>query len=86
MIALDAVDREAIYEELRRTRVTFRHLVEDASPADLARPSNGTRWTNQQLLFLPRRSGRCRYDDVVKVKAVPAATEEPGGTRGRCTG
>lgn len=48
---MDAVDREAIYEELRRTRVTFRHLLEDASPKDLARPSNGTRWTNQQLLF-----------------------------------
>lgn len=48
---MDAVDREAIYEELRRTRVTFRHLVEDASPKDLARQSNGTRWTNQQLLF-----------------------------------
>jgi len=48
---MDAVDREAIYDELRRARVTFRHLVEDASPKDLARPSNGTRWTNQQLLF-----------------------------------
>jgi hypothetical protein len=48
---MDAVDREAIYEELRRAGVTFRHLVEDASPADLARSSDGTRWTNQQLLF-----------------------------------
>jgi len=48
---VDAVDREAIYEELRRARVTFRRLVADASPADLARPSNGTRWTNRQLLF-----------------------------------
>lgn len=45
------MDREAIYEELRRARVTFRRLVEDASPADLARPSDGTRWTNRQLLF-----------------------------------
>ena len=45
------VDREAIYEELRRVRSTFRRLVEDASPADLARRSDGTRWTNQQLLF-----------------------------------
>jgi hypothetical protein len=45
------MDREAIYEELRRAQVTFRHLIEDASPADLARPSNGTRWTNEQLLF-----------------------------------
>jgi hypothetical protein len=48
---VDTVDREAIYEELRHARVTFRRLAEDASPKDLARRSNGTRWTNQQLLF-----------------------------------
>lgn len=48
---MDTVDREAIYEELGRVRLTFRRLVEDAQPADLARPSDGTRWTNQQLLF-----------------------------------
>jgi DinB family protein len=48
---VDTADREAIYEELRRARWTFRRLVEDARPADLARPSDGTRWTNQQLLF-----------------------------------
>lgn len=48
---MDTVDNEAIYEELRRVRLTFRRLVEDASPKDLARPSDGTRWTNQQLLF-----------------------------------
>ena len=51
VMTVDAVDREAIYEELRRARVTFRRLVEDASPADLGRASDGTRWTNQQLLF-----------------------------------
>jgi len=44
-------DREAVCEELRRVRVTFRRLVEGASPADLAGASDGTRWTNQQLLF-----------------------------------
>lgn len=48
---MDTIDREAIYTELQRTRVTFRHLVEGARPKDLARPSNGTRWTNRQLLF-----------------------------------
>ena len=48
---MDTVDREAIHKELRRVRLTFRRLVEDASPADLARASDGTRWTNQQLLF-----------------------------------
>jgi DinB superfamily len=50
-MTVDTVDREAIYAELRRARVTFRRLVEDASPGDLARASDGTRWTNQQLLF-----------------------------------
>jgi hypothetical protein len=48
---VDLVDREAIYAELRRVRVTFRRLVEQASPDDLVRASRGTRWTNQQLLF-----------------------------------
>jgi hypothetical protein len=50
-MTVDTVDREAIYAELRRARVTFRRLVQDASPGDLARASDGTRWTNQQLLF-----------------------------------
>jgi len=45
------VASDAIYEELRRTRATFRRLVEEASPDDLARMSSGTRWTNEQLLF-----------------------------------
>jgi hypothetical protein len=34
-----------------RARLDFRRLVADATPADLRRPSAGTRWTNQQLLF-----------------------------------
>jgi len=51
VIIVDTMDREAIYEELRQARVTFRRLVEEASPGDLARGSSGTEWTNQQLLF-----------------------------------
>jgi hypothetical protein len=51
VISVDTVDREAICEELAAVRVTFRRLVEDASPGDLARGSSGTRWTNRQLLF-----------------------------------
>jgi hypothetical protein len=51
VITVDTVDREAICAELQRARVTFRRLVEEASPADLARKSSGTRWTNRQLLF-----------------------------------
>ena len=51
MISVDTVDREAICEELKGARATFRRLVEGASPDALARGSCGTRWTNQQLLF-----------------------------------
>jgi hypothetical protein len=51
VISVDTVDREAICAELAAARVTFRRLVEDASPDDLARESSGTRWTNRQLLF-----------------------------------
>ena len=34
-----------------QARLDFGRLVGDATPADLRRPSDGTRWTNQQLLF-----------------------------------
>lgn len=37
--------------ELDRVRVDFRALLEAADADDLRRPSNGTRWTNRQLLF-----------------------------------
>ena len=36
---------------MEQARLDFRRLVCDATPADLRRPSAGTRWTNQQLLF-----------------------------------
>jgi DinB family protein len=45
------VDREAVHQEMEQARVTFNDLVSKATPADLRRRSNGTRWTNQQLLF-----------------------------------
>jgi DinB superfamily len=45
------MDRQSIHEEMRRARATFHALVSRASPADLRRASEGTRWTNQQLLF-----------------------------------
>ena len=34
-----------------RARSEFHRLLEHASPADLVRVSDGTRWTNEQLLF-----------------------------------
>jgi hypothetical protein len=45
------VDRDAVHEELERARRTFHELHDVATEADLSRRSNGTRWTNQQLLF-----------------------------------
>ena len=43
--------RQTIHDELERVRSDFHTLVTAASPADLRRPSSGTRWTNGQLLF-----------------------------------
>ena len=36
---------------MEQARLDFGRLVGDPTPADLRRPSDGTRWTNQQLLF-----------------------------------
>lgn len=45
------MDRGAIAADLERARVALHELVDDASADDLARYSDGTRWTNEQLLF-----------------------------------
>ena len=44
-------DRQIVHAELERARSTLRSLVANASPADLRQPTDGTRWTNQQILF-----------------------------------
>lgn len=44
-------DRGAVRAEMERARQTFHRLVDHATVADLRRASNGTRWTNEQLLF-----------------------------------
>jgi hypothetical protein len=44
-------DRQRIHDELERVRADFRLLVSGATPADLRRSTDGTRWTNQQLLW-----------------------------------
>ncbi len=41
----------SIHEEMERSRATFHRLLESATDEQLRRPSNGTRWTNEQLLF-----------------------------------
>lgn len=46
-----SLDRQAVHEELERVRATFHRLLDGASEADLRRPTKGTRWTNEQLLF-----------------------------------
>ena len=43
--------REEIRHEMDRACVEFRGLLRSSSPPDLARLSDGTRWTNGELLF-----------------------------------
>ena len=45
------MDRRDIDAELERAASDFRHLVDSATAAELRLPSDGTRWTNKQLLF-----------------------------------
>lgn len=37
--------------EMRRARADFHQLLDSATAAELRAPSNGTKWTNEQLLF-----------------------------------
>ncbi|GAA4473765.1 hypothetical protein GCM10023094_08110 [Rhodococcus olei] len=45
------VDRGAIAADLERARRSLHELLGGASAEDFDRRSNGTRWTNEQLLF-----------------------------------
>jgi hypothetical protein len=45
------VDRAAISREMDLARTQLHALLASADAADLRRRSNGTRWTNEQLLF-----------------------------------
>ena len=45
------MDRPAVLDEMEQARTTFHRLLSEASAASLRRRSNGTRWTNRQLLF-----------------------------------
>jgi hypothetical protein len=51
MAAPDPVTRNEIRAEMERARATFHQLLADASDEDMRRASQGTRWTNEQLLF-----------------------------------
>ncbi len=46
-----ALDRAAVAAEMDQALADFRQLVAGATTADLRRRSDGTKWTNRQLLF-----------------------------------
>ena len=45
------MDPAAVTAEMRRTQTDFHALIAGADPADLRRRTDGTRWTNRQLLW-----------------------------------
>ncbi|MEI5525507.1 DinB family protein [Streptomyces brasiliscabiei] len=45
------LDRQAVHDELERVRSDFHRLLGQAGAPELHRPTDGTRWTNEQLLF-----------------------------------
>ena len=45
------MEPEEICAELDRARADFRDLLDTATVAELRQPSDGTKWTNEQLLF-----------------------------------
>ena len=44
-------DRQSIHDEMERARCQFHAALAGATSDDLRRRSNGTKWTNEQLLF-----------------------------------
>jgi hypothetical protein len=47
----DPIDRADIAADLEHARIEFHRLLDVAGPHDWGRPTRGTRWTNEQLLF-----------------------------------
>jgi hypothetical protein len=45
------LDKRGVHDELDRVQRDFHALLDAATTAELARRSDGTRWTNEQLLF-----------------------------------
>lgn len=46
-----SINREAAAADLERARLEFHRLLDAAGPHDWGKPTRGTRWTNEQLLF-----------------------------------
>ena len=44
-------DRQSIHDDLERVRADLHHLVDRATAAELRRRTDGTRWTNGQMLW-----------------------------------
>ena len=51
MLVSQGLDRQPIHEELERVRADLQQLVEQATTADLRRRTDGTQWTNGQMLW-----------------------------------
>ena len=45
------MDKDQIVAELDRVRDDFRELLDTATVAELRKPTDGTKWNNEQLLF-----------------------------------
>lgn len=45
------IDRAAIAADLERVRSDFQHLIEMADDDEWIKPTKGTRWNNEELLF-----------------------------------
>jgi hypothetical protein len=45
------IDRSALAADFERVRTDFQHLLAIANDGDWKKPTSGTRWTNEQLLF-----------------------------------
>jgi len=45
------MDRQAVRDEMEQARQRFHLLLDSATVAQLRQPSNGTKWTNGQMLF-----------------------------------
>ena len=50
-ICWSAMQQRDIAAEMERARVDFHHLLDNATSAELRARTNGTKWTNEQLLF-----------------------------------
>ena len=50
-MSTDPIDHAGLAADLENARIEFHRLLDVAGPHDWGRPTRGTRWTNEQLLF-----------------------------------